>query len=524
LKSNMDIDLANTESEVDNDVYYFTIIAFFILLIACINFINLTTALASGRAKEVGLKKVVGASRPQLIRQFIGETVLYSVLSFVIAILIITFIMPVFSDLTGKDLDLFVSGWQTNFFILLAIVLLTGFLSGIYPAYYLSSFQAASTLKGGTSNKGSATGIRKILFVIQIGITAMLIISTLVVRDQLDLVKTKNLGYNKDNLLYMPARGEILDDRKGMKEFLLADPAIQEVTISSDIPTTTIHLWGANSWEGMEENEEKMFYYYTIDFDFQECMGISLKEGRWFDMVTDSSNYIINESAAFHMGMEEPIGKWFQNGDTKGRIIGVVNDFHFKSLREKVEPLVFRIGRYFNYIIVRHEAGMENRTISKLKETWNEFNPEYPFEHHSLTTDLSNLYIEEQRKENLYSIFTFLAIFISSLGLFGLAAFTIKKRNREIAVRKVLGAGASDLVLSLSSGFVKLGILANIIIWPLTWYIMNNWLGNFTFRVNINLLFFAYALIISLVIILLTITYHLFKAMHANPVEALKYE
>lgn len=432
--------------------------------------------------------------------------------------------MPYFSELTGKNLNLFLAGWEENFFILLALVLLTGFLSGIYPAYYLSSFQAAGILKGDYAGKGSAAGIRKILFVVQIGITVMLIISTLVVRDQLKLVQTKNLGYDKENLLYLPVRGDILDDRQGLKAFLLADPAINGFTVCSDIPTTTIHLWGENNWEGMEENEDKLLYYYTTDFDFQKTMGISLKKGRWFDRATDSSNYIINESAAEHMGMDESLGKWFQNGETRGRIIGVMEDFHFKSLREKIEPLVVRMGSYFNYIIVRYEPGMENRAIDKLKEGWNEFNPDYPFEYHSLTADLKDLYVEEQRKETLYSIFTILAIFISCLGLFGLAAFTIKKRSREIAVKKVLGAEASDLMLSLSSGFLKLGILANVIIWPLTWYIMHNWLGNFTYRVDIKIIFFGYALLISLLIILLTIIYHLFKAMRANPVDALNYE
>jgi len=352
----------------------------------------------------------------------------------------------------------------------------------------------------------------------------MLIISTLVVRDQLKLVKTKNLGYDRENLLYVPVRGNILNDHQGLKAYLLADPAIKGFTTSSDIPTTTIHLWGSNSWEGMENDEDKLLYYYTTDFDFQATMGITMKEGRWFEMASDSTNYIINESAARHMGMDEPLGKWFAFGDNRGRIIGIMEDFHFKSLREKVEPMVVRSGIYFSYIIVRHETGMESRAIDKLKEAWNEFNPEYPFEYHSLAMDLDNMYIEESRKETLYSTFTILAIFISCLGLFGLAAYTIKKRKREIAIKKVLGADASDLAYNLSASFLKLGIIANIIIWPFTWYIMHNWLENFTYRVNIKVMFFGYALVISLLIIMLTITYHLFKAVRVNPVDAIKYE
>jgi len=524
LKSNMDIDLADSESEVDNDVYYFTIIAFFILLIACINFVNLTTAIASGRSKEVGLKKVVGASRKQLIRQFLGETVMYSVCSFAIAILIIILVMPAFSELTGKDLDIFMTGWEVNFLILLGLVIFTGFLSGIYPAYYLSSFQAAGILKGNQSKKGNAASIRKSLFVVQIGITVMLIISTLVVRDQLKLVKTKNLGYNKEHLMYLPVRGDILDDRQGLKAFLLADPSITELTTSSDIPTTTIHLWGGSSWEGMEPDEEKLFYYYTTDFDFQKTMKITMKEGRWFEMASDSGNYVINESAARHMGMDDPLGKWYSYGDNRGRIIGIMEDFHFKSLREKVEPLIVRTGYYSSYIIARHAPGMEARATDRLREAWEFYNPQYPFEYHSLEAELDSMYIEEQRKETLYGTFTALAIIISCLGLFGLAAYTIKKRKREIAIRKVVGASMSNLLVNLSTGFLWLGILANVVIWPLTWYLMNNWLENFTYRVNIKIIFFVYALVISLVIIILTLTYHLVKAARDNPVDAIRYE
>lgn len=524
LRSNMDIDLADSESEISNDVYYFTIIAFFILLIACINFINLTTAKAAGRAKEIGLRKVMGATRIQLVRQLIGETVIYSLLALVTSLLLIEFLLPVFNEFTGKDLSLFYSNLEGNILLLLFLVIFTGFIAGIYPAFYLSSFQSATILKGNYSKKGGAAGIRKLLLVIQIGISVILIIATLVVKDQLNLVNTKDLGFNRNNLLYVPNRGDFLNDYPGVKASLLSDPAITDISISSDIPTTTIHLWGNNNWEGKENTDEKLLYFYTTSFDFQKTMQINMKEGRWFDLSSDSANYVINESAARHMGMEEPLGKWFQNSEDRGRIIGVIEDFHFKSLREVVEPLVIKSGNYINYLIIRHKPGAEKRATEKLREIWNYYNPEFPFEYHSLTQELEDLYIEEQRKETLYITFTFLAIFISCLGLFGLAAFTIEKRTHEIAIRKVLGAGASDLIVSLSASFLKLGILANIIIWPLAWYMMHTWLENFTYRVNINFLFFGYGLIITTITIMLTIAYHLFRAMRTSPVEALKNE
>lgn len=524
LKSNMDIDLADSESEINNDVYYFIVIAFFILLIACINFINLTTAKAAGRAKEVGLRKVSGATRIQLIRQFIGETVLYSLIALAISLLIIELFLPEFNEFTGKNLSLFQSYTTWNFLLFIFIVSITGVIAGVYPAFYLSSFQPVSVLKGNYSKKGGATGIRKLLFIIQISISVMLIIATLVVRDQLNLVSTKDLGFDRNNLLYVPDRADLLEDYQGLKNMLLSDPAINNVSISSDIPTTTIHLWGSTSWEGKEETDEKLLYFYTTSFDFQQTMQLTIKEGRWFENTTDSTNYVINESAARHMGMENPVGKWFQQGEQRGIIIGVIEDFHFKSLREVVEPLVFRTGDYFNYLIVRHEPGAEKRATAKLSEVWEYYNPEFPFEYESLSQELNDLYIDEQRKETLFVTFTFLAIFISCLGLFGLAAFTIEKRTHEIAIRKVLGAGANDLILNLSSSFLKLGVLANIIIWPIAWFLMHNWLENFTYRVNIDFLFFGYGLLITIAIIMFTIAYHLLKAMRTSPVKTLNNE
>lgn len=524
LKSNMDIDFADSESEINNDVYYFIVIALFILLIACINFINLTTAKAAGRAREVGLKKVSGATRMQLIRQFIAETVIFSLIALAISLFLIELVLPVFNEFTGKHLSLYQSNTTENILLFFLIVLITGFIAGVYPAFYLSSFQPASVLKGNYSKKGGASGIRKILFIIQISISVMLIIATLVVRDQLNLVSTKDLGFNRNNLLYVPDRADLLEDYKGLQNMLLSEPSISDVSVSSDIPTTTIHLWGNNNWEGKEDTDEKLLYFYTISFDFAQTMQLNIKEGRWFENTTDSVNFVINESAARHMGMENPVGKWFQRGDERGVIIGVVEDFHFKSLREVVEPLVFRTGDYLNYLIVRHKPGSEKRATEKLREVWEYYNPEFPFEYESLSQELENLYIKEQRKETLYATFTFLAIFISCLGLFGLAAFTIEKRTREIAIRKVLGAQANDLIVGLSSSFLKLGILANIIIWPITWLLMHNWLENFTYRVNINFLFFGYGLFITIAIIMLTIAYHLFRSMRTNPVDALKYE
>lgn len=524
LKSNMDIDLANTESEIDNDVYYFSVIAMFILLIACINFVNLTTARATGRAKEVGLRKVVGASRRQLLQQFMGETVFYTILSFIISIALIYLLLPVFNEFTGKDLDLFMHEWKSNLLWLAGLILATGLIAGIYPSVYLSSFQSANILKGNYTLMGGAANIRKLLFIIQIGISVMLIIASMVVSEQLNLVKSKDLGYDKENLIYFNNRGDILNDHQGLKAALLSDPAITSFTTSSDIPTTTIHLWGGLSWEGMEAGEDKLMYFYTTDFDFKNTLGIRMKEGRWFEMASDSVNYVINESAANHMGLENPVGKWFQHDEARGKIIGVIEDFHFKSLREKVEPLVIRAGEYFSYSIIKYKPGMESRAIEKLRTTWKEINPEYPFEYHSLTEELNNLYKEEKQKETLYSTFTILAIFISCLGLFGLAAFTIEKRHREIAIRKVMGATASTLVINLSSNFIKLGIIANIITWPITWYLMTNWLDNFTYRVDFNFLLYGYGLIATVIIIMLTIAYHISKAMHTNPADALKYE
>ncbi len=521
LKSDMDIDIADSESEVNQDVYYFQVIALFILLIAMINYVNLTTAMASVRVRAIGLRKIIGATNFQLMLQVIGETLIIILFSLFISSLLIELLLPIFDLYSGIDLrNLLYTPF--HFLMYLFLIIFSIVFAGLYPGYYLTSFKAVSVIKDNISEKTGKGGIRKFLFVLQVSISSSLIIMTLIVHDQIIMVQSKGLGYNKENLLIIPVRGDILVDYQELRAKLMEDPSIVNISVSSDIPTTTIHLWGGNAWEGQEEKGSEQFNFYTTDYNFLQTMGLTLKEGRWFEQSTDSVNYVINEAAAKFMGMEKPIGKWFENSNRRGRIIGVVKDFNFKSLREKVAPLIFRAGSNYQYIIMRFQPEMEKQAIKKITEMWDERNTVFPIKYDLLTDQLAQMYVDEHKKETVYKIFTLLAILLSCLGIFGLTAFTLEKRKKEVAIRKVMGAGIHEIVLSLSSSFVKLTIIANIITWPFTWYLMSIWLNTFSFRVNINYFYFVYAFVISMLILSLTIAYHVIIALRTNPADSLK--
>lgn len=523
LKSEFDIDFNNSSSEINREVYIFAIIAVFILLIACLNFMKLSTARATSRALETGIRKTVGASRRKLVIQFLGESVFFAFLSFLIAIFFLLLLLPHFNLFTEKQLSLHPTENISNWGIFLLITLITGIFSGIYPAFYLSSFHPISMLKDNYSSTGGSSNIRKVIVLIQFTISIGLIIGTLVVHNQLTFIRKLDLGYNKDHLVCLPARGD-LDDMVVMAGELSNYPGITNLTFSSDIPTNTIHLWSGNDWEGKETDELVLIHFYTVDYDFIPTMDIEMVTGRNFSLLTDSNNYILNETAVKVLGIEEPIGKWFDHSNRRGEIIGVIKDFNYKSVHTVVEPLVLWVEDYYQYIIIRLSGDNIPSSLKHIQETWESMNPDYPYEYHFLDEELENNYRREQRMGILFNYFALLAIFISCLGLFGLSAFMAQQRTREIGIRKVMGANTRNILYLLTVNFSRLVLFANIVAWPVAWWILKRWLENFSYRTNIHWWIFPLAALLALSVAVITTIWQAYTAAITNPAETLKYE
>ncbi len=524
LKSDFDIDYNNSTSEINNDVYIFSIIAVFILLIACLNFVNLTTARSGTRTREIGMRKISGASRIRLIQQFFGESVFTALIAYVLAFVIVLLLLNTFNQLTGKSLELEHILNINTILIFLGIALVAGFLSGIYPAVLLSSFQAQDVLKNEMQSGLKKSAFRKALVLIQFSISIILISSVFIVQRQLEFVRKTDLGYEKKNLIYLPAHGRYMNYYNSFKTKLLQDNNIQGVTISSDIPLNTIHLWSGLDWEGKNPDDNTMMNFYTTDFDLIPTLGIQLSSGRNFSYHSDSINYIINETAARIMGKKDPLNQWFSQSGNKGVIIGVVKDFNFKSLRTKVEPLVIRVGEYYRYIIIRVNDVEIQRTIDRIKLLWGESNPDFPFEYHFIDEDYEQLYLPEIRLSELFTYFTLLAVFISCLGLLGLASFMAQQRTKEIGIRKVLGSTVPGIVKMLSMEFTRWVIYANVIAIPVAWVLMNKWLENFAYRTNTPWWIFVLAGALSLIIALITISVQSYQAALTNPADSIRQE
>ncbi|MCD4817544.1 MAG: ABC transporter permease [Candidatus Cloacimonetes bacterium] len=523
LKSDFDIDMANSTSEINKNVYIFTYIAFFILLIACINFMNLSTARSSKRAREVGIRKVVGAYRKNLMLQFMGESILISFLGMIFALVLVELFLPCFNLLTRKNINLMT---ENNFGLLLQILGLTtvtGIVAGFYPSLYLSSFKPILVMKRQTIHQSSK--LRRIMVIIQFALSIILICGAIVVSNQLKYIQQKDLGFDRENLVYMRTVSGFGASYDKFRQELLALSEIENVTLSSDIPTNTIHLWGGFDWEGIQEDQTFLMNVYTVDNHFINTMKFNLLEGRAFSPeFDDTANYILNEAAVAYTGIEDPVGKRFSHDGNQGNIVGIVKDFNYKSIRTKVEPLVLRQGNSYQYVITRINSSNLEQTIEKMKAIWLQNYTEYPFEMHFLAADFEKLYETEQRTGKVFNYFTILAILISCLGLFGLASFTTEQRTKEIGVRKVLGASVGQIVGLLSSEYLKWVLVANLIAWPLAWYLMNKWLQNFAYRTNMNIWIFLLSSLIGIMIAMITISLQTFKAANANPMKALKYE
>ncbi len=463
-------------------VHLFTIVAIVILLIACINFMNLATARATKRAKEIGVRKVSGAARPALIAQFMGEAMLLTFFSIFIAITLTVLLLPAFNSLTGKQLTLPVR--QPLFWLaMLGLLLVSGAVSGSYPAIFLSSLNPLRVLKGSMRFSGGATFFRKALVVFQFGLSMIFLVGMIVVYRQLDYIQRTNLGFDRSNLLYIPLEGELGNKYELFKQESEKMPAIQQVTKLRQPPTSLFVHTGDIRWQGKDPNVVVSFVQSDVGYDFVKTMDLKMAEGRDFsrDFPTDSAGFILNETAIKKIGYTDPIGKPMWWGDHQGKIIGVLKDFHFTSLHHPIEPLIVRINeaRSSGTVLVRLRAGRDKEGLASLEKLCKQLNPAFPFTFRFADDEYNKSYKSEQLVGKLANYFAFLAIVISSLGLLGLATFTAEQRTREIGVRKVLGASVTGIVSLLSKDFLRLVVIAIVIATPIAWYCMYSWLQGF---------------------------------------------
>jgi len=508
-------------------VKLFSIVAIFILLIGCINFMNLTTARSVKRAKEIGVRKVVGAVRFALIRQFIGEALVIVSIAIIFSLLIAMLVLPTFNHVTDKQIQLPLH--DSKFWLSIAALLfVTGFIAGSYPALYLSSFKPVRVLKGSMKFSSSALWFRKGLVVFQFVLSIILIIGTIVVSKQVNYIQTMNLGYDRENLLYIPLEGDLLTRYELFKNESLKTPGVKDVTRITDNPTQIDNGTGGVQWIGKDPNLDINFSQTAVGYDFIKTMHLQLAQGRDFskDFATDSVGYIVNESALKIIGYKNPIGKPLTFWRKPGTIIGVLKDFHFNSLHEPIRPIVLRLGENIEYgqALIRMQAGKTKETLASLEKICKALNPKFPFTYKFSDEEYAKLYKSEQVVTRLANYFAFLAIFISCLGLLGLVMFTAEQRTKEFGIRKVLGASPVTLFNLLSKEFLLLVLIALIIASPLAWLAMNNWLQDYAYKIDMSWWMFVAAGITAIVIALITISFQAMKAAMANPVKSLRTE
>ena len=505
-------------------VYIFSIIAMFILLLACINFMNLSTARSGNRSKEVGLRKVVGARRNEIIFQFFSESILFALISLIISIVLVQLVMPAFNFISGKELDFNLLSNSTLIFLLLGIALFTGFISGSYPALFLSSFAPVKVLKGSLQTGAKNTKFRKVLVSAQFVLTIFLIISTIVINRQLHFLKNQKLGYNKDKVVCVNLQGQLNRRLDLITSEFKKNKDVMNISAVSNVPSRITMSAAVDEWDGHKDGEQYLAHLLSADYEFLNTLELDMVDGRYFsrDIITDTADgLVVNESALQAMNMDNPIGK----KTAFGTIIGVVKNFNFQSLHIKVSPLVIFYGpQDVRYLIVKIKGNDNTDYIESLKSSWQKVAADYPFEYSFLDERLDQLYRAEQRIEDVMNAFTFLAILIACLGLFGLASFTAEQRTKEVGIRKVLGASVPGIVLLLSKEFTKYVQLANIIAWPIAWFALNKYLQYYAYRINIDWWIFVCAGLLTFLIALLTVSYQAFRAAITNPVKALKYE
>lgn len=522
-------------------VWLFSAIAILILVIASINFMNLSTARSANRAREVGVRKVLGSVRSNLIAQFLVESLLITIISFFLAVFLAEILIPAFNSLSGKDLSIpYTNPWMLLSFAGGTFIL--GILAGMYPAFFLSAFQPVMVLKGKLSAGSSSSWLRSSLVVFQFAASIVLVVGTVIIYQQMDYIQNKKLGFSKDQILVVEDAFIMRDKVYSFKEELLKRPDIKNVSVSSFLPVENTDRNNTVFWPEGNQNEEsqKLLQRWTVDHDYLATLDMKIVQGRAFstEFSTDSQGMILNQTAVRNLGLENPIGQrisTYEGFDEEGgrpyvgtyTVVGVVEDFHFESLREKVTGLAFLIGRSTGFVATKVEAGDLKHTIAGIEQTWKEFAPGQPFNYSFLDERFYNMYQAEQRVGDILTAFSILAILVACLGLFALAAFMAEQRTREIGIRKVLGAGVNNIVVLLSRDFLKLVAISFVIALPIAFFAMNAWLQNYAFKIDLweaGPIAVMIAAVIVLVITFISVSSQSLKAALVNPIHSLRNE
>ncbi len=532
------------EAEANSDmvyVYIISITAFLVLLTACINYMNLSTSQSVSRAKEVGVRKVLGAHKVQLIRQFLSESIIYSVLSLFFAVILVVLFLPVFNSFAGKEISISFAGHFYFLFYLTGLAVIVGLLSGSYFAFFLSSYNPVKVFKGVTSLKSGNSLLRKSLIIFQFAVTIMLIIGTMVIKDQLAYIRKKDLGLNKDQVIAVPVR-DISSNGKyeSVKLVFLSNPDIINVSQTSHIPFNGKTDEYVYSLRSTKEKEYPTLYMISVDYDFLKTMKLEILKGRDFkkDISTDYMyGYILNESAVKKLGLENPVGTEFGRApkvhgytgiNRLGKVIGVVKDFHFNSLHNKIEPMAIFIHPQkiypYKYFLIKITPGNISSTINELKNTWIKHFPDRPFEFTFIDDYFRSQYAFDRKLEETFRYFAFLAVVIACLGLFGMVSFMTEQKVKEIGIRKSLGAGIPDVIILFLKDIIKLIAFSNIIAWPVAYILLSNWLNQFIYRINISISIFFLSAVLTIALAVFTSGYKTAKAACANPVNSLRYE
>lgn len=507
-------------------VRIFTVVGIFIIAIAAINFMNLATALSTKRAKEVGIRKVAGSTKRNLILQYLLETMMISGIALLLSLLIVYLVLPIFNSLTDKSvgLDRYILGLS------LILTIITGGLAGIYPAFYIARYQPVAVLKGELSSGTKASFFRRSLVVFQFALSIILIIGTMVVMQQLNYILNKNIGLEKDNIVYVPLRENMLGHYEAIRNQMFEVEGIKNITVTSQNPIRVGNSTMSVVWPGKSEDDQVLFTNFFVDHDFVETFNIEMLAGRDFDrsFTNDSSNFLINESSAAAMGyspdsiINQEITFW---NSRVGRIVGVMKDFNFYSLHNEIDPLIILMDKESYFLMHLHVemTNLEN-ILDKLREIQGTYAPNYPFEYHFLDESWEETYQSEKMIGSLFNYFAFIAIFISCMGLYGLAAYSIERRTKELGIRKALGASLGNILHLVSKEYFLLIIIAFTLASPISWYAMNTWLIDFAYHIEISIFVFLAAVFISLFLALATVSFFAFKAARTNPVEVLRYE
>ncbi len=510
-------------------VYVLGIVAFLILFIACINFMNLTTARSARRAREVGLRKVVGATRGQLISQFLGESLVFSFISLVFAVMIVELFLPLINSIQPiKAYALFESKDLILYLGLVLVALMTGFISGSYPALFLSRFQPTKVLKGFLGQSSGRGMLRKILVISQFTFSIILIIATLTVFRQMRFIQNKDLGYDKSNLLVCFLPDTMRSSYEPLKTELLRHRNISKVTACMNLPTWKGSSYLLNEWDGRDSDKKIYMYQGSVDYDFFETFGIDIVQGRKFsrDFATDKKTaLIVNEEAVKTMGMKDPIGKKMGYLKGKGTIVGVMKNYHYATLRDRIGPLALDLDpQDTRYVVLKVNPEDLAGTTERIEKIWNGYDPDQTFEAMLLEDIIEDVYLIEDIISRFFNYAAYLSLLISSLGLFGLAAYSVEQRIKEVGIRKVLGASVADIFSLLSKEHLRLIAIANIIAWPLGYFTMRMFLQNYPFRTSLGIEIFLMSAAAAFGIAFLTVFYQAFKATRTNPVDILKYE